>query len=355
MLSCSAPEPGPRASAKPVTSPHAASAQPLATAPASDATTQASATTPAASVPVPVDPLGGKGPKPITVERSKQLLFAYAKSASPEACADDGAPDEAIPCLLRERYAKDAEALALVMAIYEATGTVVGVEKSHRMDGGWRGDIDIVPELPVGRHRRHLGWISEALADFESFFDGLSKARPKSIPAYAFQPLEVRFFRSVRRTTPSAYASGWSFAYNVSGSLHKNATAVRETLFHEIFHLNDRAHDRWSEKALSADFEMILSKCTTKQRTLSTPCLRPFAPSDTMVRGGTFYAFQPGNGVWEYAAELAIRYYREHRLVLAGKPLARAAFKCGPEPNARAYAAMVDEFFDGIDLVPACP
>ena len=30
-------------------------------------------------------------------------------------------------------------------------------------------------------------------------------------------------------------------------------------------------------------------------------------------------------------------------------------FKCGPSQNARAWEAMRDEFFDGIDLVPACP
>jgi hypothetical protein len=72
-----------------------------------------------------------------------------------------------------------------------------------------------------------------------------------------------------------------------------------------------------------------------------------------MVRGGTYYAFQPGNGVHEYAAELAIRYYREHRALLAGKrPL--APFKCGVPENAESWKLVVDRFFGSIDLTPTC-
>lgn len=35
--------------------------------------------------------------------------------------------------------------------------------------------------------------------------------------------------------------------------------------------------------------------------------------------------------------------------------LSRPAFKCGPAENARAWQSLVDEFFAGHDLVPACP
>lgn len=76
-----------------------------------------------------------------------------------------------------------------------------------------------------------------------------------------------------------------------------------------------------------------------------------------MVRAtGTYYAFQPnnGNGVHEYAAELAVRYYKEQAEMLRAKRLARPAFKCGPPENARAWKALVDEFFGGRDLVPTC-
>lgn len=343
LLACSAPE-------SPTGAPTAATSS--TSLPPKKAST--GAPTAAASEAAPPEPSSPTfpGPEPIGVDRAEQLLFGFANQRAPTTCDRDDAA-EAIRCLLSLRYAEDTEARELVLAIYEQTGSVVGVEKGHMMDGGWRGKIRLVPELAVGRHRRHLSWMAEAFEDFERFFVALEKASGKTA-GYGWRPLSVQFFRSVGRTTPSAYATDWRVAYNVSGSLHSSASAVRETLFHEIFHLNDRARGRWSETVLTEDYDAILSRCTTKQRTLSTPCLAPFAPGDTMVRGGTFYAFQPGNGVWEYAAELAIRYYREHRRVLAGEKLAKAPFKCGPEPNARAWRGLSDTFFGGIDLTPGC-
>jgi hypothetical protein len=75
-----------------------------------------------------------------------------------------------------------------------------------------------------------------------------------------------------------------------------------------------------------------------------------------MVRGGTYYAFQQNNGnaVHEYAAELAVRYFKEQSEMLSAGKLARRAFKCGPAANARAWQALVEEFFAGRDLVPSC-
>ncbi len=58
----------------------------------------------------------------------------------------------------------------------------------------------------------------------------------------------------------------------------------------------------------------------------------------------------------EYAAELALRYYREQRSILLGlpgDPKARS-FKCGPPENVRAWERMRDEYFSGVDVVPAC-
>jgi hypothetical protein len=119
-------------------------------------------------------------------------------------------------------------------------------------------------------------------------------------------------------------------------------------MFHEIFHLNDEAHGGWSTGALGTVFDAVAKKCGT-----SIPCLAPYTPNDTIVRGGTYYSFQPGNGVTEYAAELALRYYREQRATLRGLAKVKA-FKCGPSENAKAWSAMRDEFFAGIDTVPEC-
>lgn len=52
------------------------------------------------------------------------------------------------------------------------------------------------------------------------------------------------------------------------------------------------------------------------------------------------------------AAELAVRYFKEQSEMLAAQRLARRAFKCGPAENARAWRALIDEFFAGRDLVP---
>ena len=56
----------------------------------------------------------------------------------------------------------------------------------------------------------------------------------------------------------------------------------------------------------------------------------------------------------EYAAELALRYYRENRAAIRGETLKKPGFKCGPEENRRAWEALVSEFFGGADRTPSC-
>jgi hypothetical protein len=218
------------------------------------------------------------------------------------------------------------------------------------MDGGFRGTIHLVPEAPMGKERRHLAWITAANEDFDGFFTELARGAPAPL-RYRWRDLAYRFFRSVKRTTPSAYADRWSVAYNVAGSLNTSADGVRETLFHEIFHLDDAAHGDWSARALRPTFDAIVQKCGTR-----AACLGPYAPNDTMVRGGTYYAFQPNNGdaVHEYAAELALRYYRENRAVMRGEAVKKPGFKCGPPENQRAWEALSGEFFGGVDRTPSC-
>lgn len=266
------------------------------------------------------------------------------------------APEESIPCLLSLRYGGpapvgDPEAGRAALDLYRVAGIVAGLLPEEQMDGGFRGKLLLLPELPVGGYRRHLGWVLAAHQDFERFFDELRAASPAPL-RYRSRGLGYRFFRSHKRTTPSAYALGWNVAYNVVGSLNTSAGAVRETLFHEIFHLNDFDHGDWSAHALGTIYGSIVERCGTR-----SACLKPWSPGDTMVRGGTYYAFQPGNGesVHEYAAELATRYYLEQRAALRGEPLGKPSFKCGPPENRRAWEAIAKEFFGGLDRVPACP
>ncbi|MBA2539590.1 MAG: hypothetical protein H0V17_08145 [Deltaproteobacteria bacterium] len=284
------------------------------------------------------DVAGDPSKHEVTLAQAKQIL-----PDAPAACSD-------IPCLISAMYAKDPKARDLALALYRENGSVAGVGPEEIMDGGYRGKIKLVPELPLARYRKHLELVSYSTKSIDEFFAKLFDKQPA--PAYRWRGIQLRFVRSVGKRTPSAYAMGWMFAYNVEGSLMTSAAGVRETYFHELFHSNDGAHNNWSGKALRADYDAIVKKCPG----VTIKCLTPYAPNDTTVRGGTFYAFQQnnGDGVHEYAAELAVRYWEEHMEILAKGKLAKKPFKCGPPENGRSWKALVDEFFGGRDLTPAC-
>jgi hypothetical protein len=309
----------------------------------------------------------------ISVKEAAQILFPGARrqavstsaAAALRGCKDGKRPAR-IRCLLVRRYARDTEAARLARAIYDRTGTVVGLEPARRMDGGWRGRLKLVPALLIGRHRRHLKRIAVGLRDIDGFFRGLGKhlarggRRGAGKPArirYRWTALAIKAFRSVRRRTPSAYAWDWSVAYNVNGSLLGHQRGVRETLFHELFHLNDRQHRDWSDRVLVHLHRRIVQRCTRgrgRRAKLSKRCLKPYAPHRTTVRGGVYYAFHPESGVGEYGAELAVRYFLEQRAVLGKRRRRPAPFKCRTPENARAWRLIAKEFFGGVDLVPAC-
>lgn len=282
---------------------------------------------------------------PAAAEPASKVDLAQAKTLLPggEAC-------EAVACVIDHAYRADPEAKALARTLWTAHGSVAGLGLDEVMDGGYRGKIHLVPELPTGRYRTHLARVVRAMASIDQFFATLFADQPA--PRYRWQGVAFRFARSLGKRTPSAYANGWTIAYNVAGSLLTSAAGVHETVVHELFHSNDGAHGDWSATHLQAEYDAIVTRC----RRARPSCLAPYAPNSTMVRGGTYYAFQPnnGNGVHEYAAELAVRYVKEQREMLDTGKLARRAFKCGPPANGRAWQALVDEFFAGRDLVPKC-
>jgi hypothetical protein len=248
-------------------------------------------------------------------------------------------------------YDKDPKAKALAKNLFDNLGHVTIAGEDEIMDGGYRGKIHLVPELPMAKYRQQLEWVASALQTIDAFFGEM-----KSTPKYRWRDLTIHFVRSVKKRTPSAYATGWTITHNVVGSLLTSDRGVRETYFHELFHLNDFGHGDWSAKTLTTDYLAIVKKCG-RIGAKAVRCLAPYAPNDTKVRAtGTYYAFQPDNGdsVHEYAAELAVRYYKEQSAMRATGKLAVRAFKCGPAENGRAWKSMVDEFFGGHDLVPAC-
>jgi hypothetical protein len=277
-------------------------------------------------------------PPQVSVDDAKLLFPDVAQT-----CTD-------IECLIERGYATDAKAKALALELFRNVGDVAGVGPEEIMDGGYRGKIQLVPQLPAGKYRQHLVWVADAKRSIDAFFTQLFDNHAP--PSYRWRALQLRFVRSVKKRTPSAYAFGWTIEYNVEGSLMTSANGVRETLFHELFHNNDFAHGDWSAKTLAKDYAAIVEKCG-----IEVKCLAPYAPNTTKVRAsGTYYAFQPdnGSGVHEYAAELAVRYWKEQGEMMRAGKLSKKGFKCGPPENARAWKAMVDEFFAGRDLVPAC-
>jgi hypothetical protein len=302
-------------------------------------------------------PIGTPAPAPIGTPAPAPATIAPPAAPDPRITVETAAhlldtpidPICPIDCMIDRAYAGDRKAATLAHQLYAATGDVAGVGDATDMDGGFRGPIHLVPEWPTGGYRKHLAWVVAALVDYDDFF-----AQLDAPVSFRWRDLEVRFVRSVKKHTPSAFALRWNVSYNVEGSLLVSADRVRETLFHEIFHMNDDDRGDWSGTALRADYDAIIARCGTTRE--ATACLAPYAPSETKVRGGTFYAFTQDNGdpVHEYAAELALRYYREQREMLRQHRLSRPAFKCGPPENRRSWDALVTEFFAGRDLVPRC-
>jgi hypothetical protein len=307
--------------------------------------------------PVPTAKAPPKSSLRVGAARAAEILYADDESGRLAALAGcrGKLEQDLVRCLLAARYADDAKAAGLARDLYDRVEVVAGLEPARRSEFGYRGEIQLVPERPVGRYREHLRWVLSAFSDIDEVYSTLEKraARPMK---YRWKGLELRFFRSVNRTTPAAFASAWYVGYNVSGSLMRSAEGVRDTLVHELFHMNDSDHAWWSGQALQATYGGILARCPIPRggKWPTRRCLRPWAPAATTVKGGTYYAFQPGNDVHEYAAELGLRYFLEQREALAGRRIP-APFKCGNAVNAAAWALLVAEFHAGADAVPACP
>jgi len=271
---------------------------------------------------------------------------ALPGGADDDAEEPDAEPDEE----LRRALSRDARAGELVDLLSDRAGVAVASESPAWVTGAQGERVDVLPAAPVDEYRHHLSWLIASLEDFRGFLSAV-QAQARGPVAFRAAPLEVRFFRTDPALSrfPSAYAQKWTVSYNVEGALHDTEDGVRETLFHELFHLNDEASEDWSSGALKPTYDRILARCGARHA-----CLTPYAPHETVMAGGTYYAFQPGLGsVAEYAAELGVRYYREQRAAIGGTPLGRR-FKCLTPENAEAWALLADTFFGGADLVPTC-
>ncbi len=282
-------------------------------------------------------------------EAAERVLFLATHLRTDElrkVCPKELADGPRVKCLIAMRYEDDRESQKLALALYDETGSLPGLLPEEKTDNGRGVQVRLLPARPIAKNRIHLEWIAAAFRDYAQFKQGLEQhAGPI---AFRDRPIHFRFFYSEKGGMPSAFAVKNNIGYNLYGAVNVSEEAVRETLFHEIFHLNDGERESFSEKHLGKLYADILARCGK-----SMVCLTPYAPTDTKMNG-FFYAFAPRSGVREYAAELALRYYREQRLMLRKEPLPGVPFKCGPPENARAYQAIRDAFFGGADLVPPC-
>ena len=334
-------------------SPKTSASIPIARAAPSSPDPIASASAPPASAPGgPAGSAGVSASKPPSgegrPEAAERVLFLATHLRTDDlrkVCPTSLEEEARIRCLISFRYADDAEARELAFTLYNETGSLAGLLPEETTDDGRGGKVRLLPARPVGANRQHMTWIIEAFRSYKSFTAALSARAPI---AFRDRPVDFRFYYSEKGGMPSAFAARRNIGYNLFGALNVSDVTVRDTLFHEVFHLNDGWRGDWSKRALSAIYEDIIARCGKRNA-----CLSPYAPTDTTI-AGMIYAFAPQGGVREYAAELALRYFREHRLVMDGSPLPVRAFKCGPAENASAWRLLSDEFFGGVDLVPPC-
>ncbi len=265
------------------------------------------------------------------------------------ACPDSLPPRAHHECLLELRFGSDPIALGLARALHRATDTLLGIDSRAAIDGYAGEEVSLFPALPLGDDRHHLAWLHASLGAYSSFVDALAPHASRLV-TFEPRPQAIRFFRTAEPTYPSAFCIDGVISYNLNGPLHERPRDVHETLFHELFHVNDGRRGGWSSSALQGVFDTILERCGEEH-----DCFGPFAPHDTVVPQGTYYAFdQRTRDVREYGAELALRYLVEHEPLLAGGEPKLPPFKCVTPENRIAWNLLVDEFFGGADLSPDC-
>jgi len=98
--------------------------------------------------------------------------LAAAKRLLPTSVACDD-----VACLIEQAYRPDAKASRLALELFQATGDVAGIGPEEVLDGGFRGTIKLVPQLPRGGYRKHLSWVSSGAQAVDHFFDGFPGAR----------------------------------------------------------------------------------------------------------------------------------------------------------------------------------
>lgn len=304
------------------------------------------------SSPAVQPPVSRQAPS-VEPERARELLCSdLGDDACLGACPEALGAARQVECLLGFRFGSDPDALALALALYREKGTLAGVDARASIESFHGREEPLFPALPLGSQRYHLAWIRSSLESFDALLGAVAARAAKPV-FFEPRPTGVVFFRTAAPAYPSQYSLDDIIGYNLVGPLQADPRDMRETLFHELFHLNDSRDDLWSERVLRSLFDSLVARCSGDH-----DCLTPFAPHDTVVPDGTYYAFDEASGnVREYAAEVAVRYLVESESALSGEERARwgSPFKCRTEENRTAWSLIVAEFFGDVDLTADCP
>jgi len=305
----------------------------------------------------PASKVGGEevgrqsAPETPTAHPWEALRLSVLPDSAPNTCEQESAEDGFARCLLDLRFAEDGEALQIAKRLYAEHGVLSASEPPRIFeDDGMRGEVPVEPALPIGEERKHLEWFTQSLGVLDSV---LAKIQAANTGALIFfpKPKVVKFFQTPSGATPSAYVVRDDIAYNIRGELWASPDSTFETIAHELFHIADGQRGDWSTRVLLPTYRAIVERCALSQ---DANCLDRYAPLETKI-DGAYYAFHPNNPVFEYGAELAARFLREHRALLENRPLsAKSAFHCQAPENDVVWKQLANEFFGGVDLTPPC-
>lgn len=285
-------------------------------------------------------------------EPERLLSLAFPEDGEVVSSCGNAADEPSLArCVVDVRFGSDGRAHELLGRLYREHGILPGIEARRVIDDGdYRGRVDLEPASSFDANRQHVEWLLDAFVTLDTTLGELGRHAAAPI-RFARKPAVVRFFETTSTTTPSAFVVESAIGFNLRGELWSSPESVFETLVHELFHLSDAEHGNWSEKALRAQHDAIRARCEG-----DLACFDRYAPHETKVDGGFYYAFHPTSDVREYAAELAIRFVREQRawLLRPEAPPDAPPFKCLAPENEAGWTELGREFFAGIDLTPPC-
>ena len=212
-------------------------------------------------------------PSPAAHPRSRSPTRRSCSPTRREACAD-------IECLIENAYAKRSPRRRRSRSRCTAnSGSVAGVGPDEIMDGGYRGKIHLVPQLPTGEYRKHLEWVARrARRSIDEFFAKLYDKQPAPELSLARAPAAVRALG--RQAHAERVRDRLARRVQRRGLAAHDRDGVRETSSTSCSTPTTARTATGRRKTLQKDYDAIVAKCPAR----TIKCLAPYAPNDTEGR-----------------------------------------------------------------------